>query len=256
VDVTGLQSVASIARLDTRTSLSSGMTLLVLFVPILATVAVRVGLPFLLAWISRFYTVNEPLVLAVAGTLVLTTGPMMVGLVFGFVMLDERDVHLVDYYSVTPLDPARLLAVRIAAPVAIQLAYGAILLPILGIARGSGPLFGALLVTAVALEAPLFAIVIALCAENRLEGMTIAKAISLTSFLSVIGLLLPTPQAYAVLAVPQSWLLAAVLAEQSLTPSQFVAVDSAETLLVVAILYHAALCVGAARAGLRALYRA
>lgn len=244
-----------VVRLDLKTSLSSGMTALLFVVPLLAAAAVGWGLPLLLGLLSRIYAVDEALVTTVAAVFVVLTGPMMVGMVFGFVMLDERDVHLAEYYPVTPLSPASLLAIRMVVPTALQLAYGAILVPMLGLNRTGTVGLGALLVLGSALEAPLVAVVIALRAGNRLEGMTIGKALSLTSLGAIVALVLPTPQAYGALLLPQTWFLAAVFGAHGDLPIRFVDVGEPLLPMGIGIVYHLLLVWAAARSGLRRLYK-
>lgn len=251
---------AALLHLDLRTSLSSGMTVLLLFVPCIAASAVGWGLPPLLALLGRWYAVNVPMVMAVAAVIVVLTGPMMVGVVFGFIMLDERDQRLAEYFPVTPAPPEVLLAVRLVVPGVLQTLYAAVLVGLLGLGRlGGGEIEGGFVAGALilgsALEAPLVALIVALRARNRLEGMTIAKALSLTNMLAIVALVLPFPQAVVGLLAPQAWFVAGFLVAGNLLPERFVYLGSPLPLMAIGLAYHALLLVLVARGGLRRIYR-
>lgn len=251
---------AALLRLDLRTSLSSAMTVLLLVVPCIAAAAVGWGLPPLLALLGRWYAVNAALVMVVARVLVVLTGPMMVGVVFGFIMLDERDQRLAEYFPVTPAPPEVLLAVRLVVPGVLQTLYAAVLVGLLGLGRlGGGGIDGGFVAGALilgsALEAPLVALIVALRARNRLEGMTIAKALSLSNMLTIVALVLPVPQAMVGLLAPQAWFVAGYLVAGDLLPERFAYLGSPVPVMTMGLAYHALLLVLVVRGGLRRVYR-
>ena len=99
----------------------------------------------------------------------LMTAPGIVGMVIGFLLLDERDARTLTALRVTPLSMHRYLAYRVALPLLVGTVSTLVGYPVIGISPL--PLSQLLAIAIVAgLSAPLLALVLATAAPNKVAG--------------------------------------------------------------------------------------
>jgi fluoroquinolone transport system permease protein len=134
----------------------------------------------------------------------LMTAPGIVGMVIGFLLLDERDARTLLALRVTPLSMRRYLAYRITAP----LAAGTVA-TLLGYALvGLTPLaFRVLLPIALVagLWAPLLALVLATAAPNKVAGFAVMKVLNSVNLLPIASFFLPVPSQFVAGILPSYW---------------------------------------------------
>lgn len=148
---------------------------MVLF-PVLIAVVVRWGVPALNARLVEELQLDlapyYPLLMSgIAGTM-----PLMVGLIIGFLLLDQRDDHTLSALQVTPLTLNGYLAYRISLPVLISIATTFGIVPAAGLVTVP---FAALLAVALAAAplAPLIALFLGSFAENKVQGFALSKGL-------------------------------------------------------------------------------
>jgi fluoroquinolone transport system permease protein len=134
----------------------------------------------------------------------LMTASGVVGMVVGFLWLDERDARTLTALRVTPLSMRRYLAFRVTVPLLVATASTLIGYSLIGIAPVP---FSALLgISAVAaLSAPLLALVLATAAPNKVAGLAVVKVLNGVNLLPVAAFFLPTPLQYAAGIIPTYW---------------------------------------------------
>jgi fluoroquinolone transport system permease protein len=134
----------------------------------------------------------------------LINAPGIVGMVIGFLLLDERDARTLTALRVTPVSIRRYLAYRVSGPLLVAtattlLGYGLIGITPLPI----GPL---LAISAVAgLSAPLIALVLATAAPNKVAGLAVVKVLNGVNLLPIAAYFLPTPAQYVAGVIPTYW---------------------------------------------------
>jgi fluoroquinolone transport system permease protein len=134
----------------------------------------------------------------------LMTASGIVGMVVGFLLLDEQDAHTLTALRVTPLSMRRYLAYRVTVPLLVANASTLLGYSIIGIT----PLpFSALLaISAVgALSAPLLALVLATAAPNKVAGLAVVKVLNGLNLLPIAAFFLPTPLQYVAGIIPTYW---------------------------------------------------
>lgn len=134
----------------------------------------------------------------------LMNGPGIVGMVIGFLLLDERDARTLTALRVTPVSIRRYLAYRIAVPLLVATATTLIGYPLIEIT----PLpFGQLLAISLvaAISAPLTALVLATAAPNKVAGLAVVKVLNGVTLLPVAAYFIPTPAQYLAGVVPTYW---------------------------------------------------
>jgi len=126
--------------------------------------------------------------------------PILVGMVVGFMLLDERDDRTLAALQVTPLGLNGYLAYRVALPVVASVVTTVAAVPLVGLTPiALGPLL-AIAVGAAPL-APLFALFLAAFAGNKVEGFALTKA---------SGMLFVPPVIAYFVAPPWQWLFGVV----------------------------------------------
>jgi fluoroquinolone transport system permease protein len=134
----------------------------------------------------------------------LMTGSGIVGMVVGFLLLDERDTRTLAALRVTPVSIRRYLLYRVSGPVLVATATTLLGYGLIGIV----PLpLGQLLAIAVVAStwAPLTALVLAVAAPNKVAGMAAAKAFNTLNLLPIAAYWLPTPLQYLAGIIPAYW---------------------------------------------------
>jgi len=134
----------------------------------------------------------------------LMTAPGIVGMVIGFLLLDERDARTLSALRVTPLSMPQYLTYRIALPLLVGIASTLFGYPLIGIS--SLPFTSLLAIAAVAaLSAPFLALVLATAAPNKVAGFAVVKMLNAINLLPVGAFFLPLPSQYIVGLIPAYW---------------------------------------------------
>ena len=102
--------------------------------------------------------------------------PVLFGVVIGFLLLDERDDHTLTALQVTPMSLNNYLAYRVSLPMLVSAVLTVVTYPIAGML----PL-PILAITAIAIVAaplaPIFALVLAAFAQNKVQGFAVMKGL-------------------------------------------------------------------------------
>jgi fluoroquinolone transport system permease protein len=134
----------------------------------------------------------------------LMTAPGMVGMVIGFLFLDERDAHTLTALRTTPLSMRQYLAYRIALPLLLGTASTLIGYPLTGLT----PLgLSSLLPIAVVagFSAPVMALVLAIAAPNKVAGFAVVKVMNAVNLLPVVAYFVPRPPQFIAGVFPTYW---------------------------------------------------
>jgi fluoroquinolone transport system permease protein len=196
---------ALLASADLRQARRDPMLELLLYAPILILGLVRFGLPplqeALLQYTGFDLTPHYPFVLSMVPMLM----PLMVGMVVGFILLDERDENILAAIAVTSLSRSSYLIYKTLLP----LLYSS-LLSFLSLHLAGQSLFPLLPsvpgVIAASLLAPCIAFFLAAYAENKVSGLVLAKAAGFLLVFPVIAYLLPAQWTYLLAPAPTFWL--------------------------------------------------
>jgi fluoroquinolone transport system permease protein len=134
----------------------------------------------------------------------LMTAPGIVGMVIGFLLLDERDSRTLLALRTTPLSIRRYLAYRISLPLVVGTASTLIGYPVIGILALPFPTLVAIALVA-GLSAPLLALVLATAAPNKVAGFAVVKILNSVNLLPNAAFFLPLPLQYAAGILPTYW---------------------------------------------------
>jgi fluoroquinolone transport system permease protein len=102
---------------DIRNIVRDPMQTLTAAAPLIIIVVLRIFLSVAREQVIQFFDYDiisdYPMIISFFSLLI----PMMVGLVIGFIILDERDESMINYYAVTPLTKRGYLVFRMTVPI-------------------------------------------------------------------------------------------------------------------------------------------
>lgn len=167
-------------RNDLRNISRDSLLIYVLTLPWLIPVLFRLGVPPLAMWLESSYNFNlqpyYPLILSFA---VLLQVPLIFGIVFGFLLLDEKDDGILAAIQVTPLSMDGYLRYRLLLTGLLSMLYVVVFLP----ATGTVPVVLLVDLLPIVLLAGLLGIgatlFIAVVANNKVEGLALMKAMGM-----------------------------------------------------------------------------
>ncbi len=131
--------------------------------------------------------------------------PMMFGMVYGFILLDERDEGLITYYSITPLGKSGYLRMRMAAPVLFSVVVILLFVHLLNFDNGLLWWKHIPLALITALQAPIMLLFLAGFAENKVAGIAISKGFGLLLMAIVIDYFIQSPWSLLAGISPLVW---------------------------------------------------
>jgi fluoroquinolone transport system permease protein len=131
-------------------------------------------------------------------------GAVFVGVIFGFVLLDEKDDNTLKALLVTPLPPSQYVLYRVGVPAVI--AAFAVTVVMLVINQALVPFWQIpLLAAGAALTAPITALFFAAAAENKVQGFAMSKFVGLAGMTILIGWFIDEPAQWLFGLFPPFW---------------------------------------------------
>jgi fluoroquinolone transport system permease protein len=131
--------------------------------------------------------------------------PMLFGMVYGFILLDERDGGIISYLAITPLGKSGYLTVRMLMPVLVSFAFCLIYLPVTGFLNGHPLALKLLLAAILSSEAPLILLFVASYADNKVEGIAISKGFGILLLSIILDYFLKGDWRYLLAVSPLWW---------------------------------------------------
>jgi len=130
--------------------------------------------------------------------------PDLAGSLVGLLLLDERDENTLTALLVTPMPITTYVLYRVVTPTLISFIGILVLVPLIGI---DVPPMGALVVLALSasLGAPIFTLILASLAKNKVEGMAIMKGMGVLLMAPMIAWFVPEPWQWLLGIFPTFW---------------------------------------------------
>ncbi|SFL80530.1 fluoroquinolone transport system permease protein [Gracilibacillus orientalis] len=149
-----------------------------LFGILLLTTVIRFGLPELHTIFLSYTSFPLQPHFRIIVSLALLMAPLMIGMLYGFIILDERDEGVLLFYAVTPITKTGYLFARILAPIIVTfiISFAAVLIQGLIVWDVITFLPVAILL---ALQSPVVTLLLASLASNKVEGLALTKVINL-----------------------------------------------------------------------------
>lgn len=199
-----IRVVKALGPIDLRSVLRDSLLRWMVIYPILLALALRWGAPALSERLWIRYQFDLPSYYVLLMSFMVELMPILVGMVIGFLLLDQRDDQVLFALQVTPLTLNGYLAYRIAAPLVVSVAITLAIFPIAALVEvGTLPLF--LLACGAAPLAPIFALFLAVFARNKVEGFALTKASGMLFLPPVIAWFVPPGWQWLFGVIPTYW---------------------------------------------------
>lgn len=163
---------------------------------------------FVYPWLADIISAKYDISLAAYSGLILAfmilLTPYLLGMVVGFMLVEERDENILAAIAVTPLSKEGFLLYRSSVPVVIAAlaALAAVLLSGLPV---PDPILVACAILLAAVEAPILAAFLGATAENRVAALAMSKFAGI-ALVSPLLCLLDSPWQYAAGWIPHYWI--------------------------------------------------
>lgn len=179
-----MKKIIALSYNDLRNIIREPMLLFLMAGPFVMSLGVKWLILFLSQYLKKYVDLNiyYPLI----SGFVLVFIPMLLGMLTGFLLLDERDDNVFMTLIVTPLGKYGYISYRILLPTVISFIYTLFILPLIGLISVDYVtlLFIAFLT---ALEAPLTALYLVVFAGNKVEGLALSKALGIFMVAPLVG---------------------------------------------------------------------
>lgn len=188
---------------DVRNVQRDSLLRFLIFYPWILGLLMRFLIPWITASVAGWFDLTPyyPLLVGFFGILIT---PQLAGFVVGFLLLDERDDHTLTALQVTPLSMNRYLAYRLSAPVIISVASTFIVVPLMNLIDVPIPMLLPLALVA-ALGAPIFALLLATVADNKVQGFAVMKGLGIFFLAPFAAWFIPTPWQWLIGIFPTYW---------------------------------------------------
>ena len=188
---------------DVRNVQRDSLLKFLIFYPWLLGLAMRFLIPWVAASLAGTFDLTPyyPLLTGFFGILIT---PLLAGFVTGFLLLDERDDHTLTALQVTPLSMNRYLTYRLLAPVVIAVASTFIVIPLMNLI--DVPVLELLPISLVAaLGAPIFTLILATLAGNKVQGFAVMKGLGIFFLAPFAAWFVPEPWQWLIGVFPTYW---------------------------------------------------
>lgn len=199
--------VALLRRLgpiDARNVVRDPLLVWIALLPPALALALRFGVPALSQLLAQRlgFELAPYLPLLLAGYVLLA--PTMVGMVVGFLLLDERDDRTLIALLVTPVAPGDYLGYRLLLPTVVGMAVTLLCLPLTGLLP-LPPAIGLAVALLAAPSSPLLALLLAALADNKVAGLALLKLLNVLLMLPVLAFFVAEPWQWLAGLAPTFW---------------------------------------------------
>jgi fluoroquinolone transport system permease protein len=174
---------------------------------------------FLIPWIIDLSLQNWDLDLSghykQAGAFSLMLIPMMIGMVYGFILLDERDGGIITAISVTPTGKLGYLSMRLGVPIVLSLLAILLFQLVLGLRDNLNLIQLIVISVLVSSQSLLLLLLLGAFADNKVMGMAISKGFGILLIGPLLDYLLPGTLKWAGAYSPLFWASRALMSESN-----------------------------------------
>lgn len=196
-------NLARLAAADIRMLARDPLLAIIPFIPFLAAFALRMAVLLLSGFLERALGFRLLDWAGLVRAVVLLFPGMFYGMAAGFLLLDDRDDGVSAYWGVTPAGRAGYLGARLGLFVAAAFLAGVLAARIFGLGKPDLILeLGAAVVGAS--QAAFFGLFLAAFASDKVEGLSVLKALGVLN-LAPFAALLALPVRIAAWPFPQYW---------------------------------------------------
>ncbi|MCK4989173.1 MAG: hypothetical protein KAS29_01755 [Bacteroidales bacterium] len=191
------------------------MLILSLMVPFILWALMHFLFPFLDALVMNQWSVDISPFYKQAGTFFLMLIPMMMGMVYGFILLDERDVGIITAISVTPTGKSGYLRLRMGIPMFLSFIFIILFQLLLGLTDTLGILQLIVISLLISSQSLILLLLLGAFADNKVMGMAISKGFGIFLMGPLLDFALPSPYNWSGAYSPLFWASRSLLADSN-----------------------------------------
>ncbi len=200
-----VRAIKSLGPIDSRNVMRDSLLKWMLVIPPGIALGLRWVAPIALARLAALFPIDlTPYYSPIVGYLLMSLTPLLVGMVIGFLLLDERDDQTIQALQVTPLSLNGYLIYRLTVPSLLSAVLTVILFPLAGLMELSWPGLVAVAICSAPL-APLFALFFAAFAQNKVQGFALQKASGIILMPPLLAYFIQSPLQLVFGIVPTFW---------------------------------------------------
>jgi fluoroquinolone transport system permease protein len=173
-----MKRLIALIKSDFKSIFRDPLLIISVAVPILLGLFIKLLLPMgaqiLQQKLNFDLTQHYPLIMS----FLLPLTPMMIGVLTGFILLDDRDENILAYIAITPLPRSSYLLYRLISPVVSSTIMNYLLLWLASPVPINYLLISPIVLLC-AIEAPLLALFLVNFAANKVEGLALSKAMGI-----------------------------------------------------------------------------
>lgn len=192
------------------------MLILSLAVPFILWALMYFLFPFLEGLLMKQWSVDISLYYSQAGTFFLMLIPMMMGMVYGFILLDERDAGVITAISVTPTGKSGYLKIRMGIPVVLGFVFIILYLLLLKLKANLGIVQLITISFLVSSQSLILLLFLGAFAQNKVMGMAITKGFGILLMGPLFDFALPDPFNWFGAYSPLFWASRALLSDSQI----------------------------------------
>jgi fluoroquinolone transport system permease protein len=195
----------SLGPIDARNIRRDELLRWIIFAPLAMALLIRWLFPALLTRISAIIPLDwPPYYEPITAFMIILLTPYLAGLVIGFLLLDQRDDGTLKALQVTPLSLNGYLVYRLSMPMLLSVVMTLVAAPLSGVVQIG---WWRLLLTAVCAApfAPIFALLLASLAQNKVQGFAITKVAGIILLPPLIAYFIAAPWQIVLGIFPTYW---------------------------------------------------
>ena len=184
---------AKILTFDFRLIRKDPMLLMITFVPVIFWLLLEFAFPLLASFLLNKWGIEITPYFRQVFVFFLPIIPLLFGMVYGFILLDERDEGIIAAISVTPYGKTGYLQTRMLFPVIYSFCAMVIFNYALHNPLQLQPAKLLLIAALLSADAPIILLFLGAYAKNKIEGMAITKLFNLLMVAIIIDFIVPPP---------------------------------------------------------------
>ncbi|MCD4710000.1 MAG: hypothetical protein K8R52_04080 [Bacteroidales bacterium] len=214
------------------------MLILSLMVPFILWALMHFLFPLLEGVVMQQWSVDISPYYRQAGTFFLMLIPMMMGLVYGFILLDERDGGIITAISITPTGKSGYLKLRMGIPLTLSCIFIILFLLLLGLTGTLDILQLIVISLLISSQSLILLLVLGAFADNKIMGLAISKGFGILLVGPLLDYALPTPFNWIGAYSPIFWASRSLLANSHITFWLYAGITFLFHLLLIWILFR------------------
>lgn len=206
-----MKRMTSLALGDFKNITRDPILLLLLLSPFLLIVSIQFGLPWVEELTLSQFSFDLSIHHLFIKSFILLLTPLVIGVIVGFMLLEDRDEGVLIYYAVTPLTLVGYLIFKLASPVIISFIASFIIIAYLGASELN--LFQMVpVIFMAALGALMITLIMVTFANNKVEGLAITKVTNLFLIAPIVGYIIESKWQLLLGISPPYWVSKAFMA--------------------------------------------